>query len=86
MIPNPGAIVVDPSVETAKKRGPPQRPACRACSRPVTCAITPSNEYRVEWEKAAWPSLLSINTWLHKRNREMRMAGIRQMRIPAGRC
>jgi hypothetical protein len=39
------------------------RPACRVCSRPVTCAITPSNEYRVEWAKAAWPLLLSFNTW-----------------------
>ena len=44
------------------------RPACRVCSAPATCAITPSNEYRVEWAKAAWPSLLSINTWPFSKN------------------
>ena len=44
------------------------RPACRACSVPEMYAITPSNEYRVEWEKAAWPSLLSTNTWLCRKN------------------
>ena len=43
------------------------RPACRASSRPETCAIPPSNEYRAEWVKAAWPSLSSINTFPYRR-------------------
>ncbi len=37
------------------------RRACQASSAPATRAITPSNEYRVEWAKAVWPSRLSIN-------------------------
>src|ERR1700734_375290 len=41
------------------------RPACRACSRLVTCATTPSSEYRVAWARAVWPSPSSINTWLY---------------------
>jgi hypothetical protein len=53
----------------------PWRPACRACSRLVTCATTPSNEYRVAWARAAWPSLLFINTWLYSRLERTIMLG-----------
>src|ERR1700683_42929 len=41
------------------------RQACQACSAPEMFAITPLNEYRVEWARVAWPSPLSINTWLY---------------------
>jgi hypothetical protein len=38
-------------------------------TRPVTCAITQSNEYRAEWAKAAWPSPTSISTLLCRKSR-----------------
>src|ERR1700749_2745314 len=43
------------------------RPACRVCSAPEMCVITPSSEYRAAWARAAWPSRLSINTWLYSK-------------------
>jgi hypothetical protein len=51
------------------------RPACRVCSRLVTCATTPSNEYRVAWARAACLSRLSTNTWRHSRLEWMVMLG-----------